>query len=164
MLRERLDAQQSPPQLTQSINPTPKVDLPQPQGQPRSFHPGRGEALVPFQGSSAPQEGVQAPEGKGTGGLGIQVPTQHPQTAQPSGLNLAALAITGRREAINVVPPAERQGYAAGVPSASGAKAQVGASTLAERPSVRISRTCHRLGIRICLRGWFQECDSFRRF
>ena len=118
VLRERLDAQQSPPQLTQSINSNPKVDLPQPQGQPRSFHPGRGEALVPLQGSSAPQEGVQAPEGKGTGGLGIQVPTQHPQTAQPSGLNLAALAgsITGRREAISVVPPAERQGYAAGVP------------------------------------------------
>ena len=137
VLRERLDAQQSPPQLTQSINPNPKVDLPQPQGQPRSFHPGRGEALVPLQGSSAPQEGVQAPEGKGIGGLGIQVPTQHPQTAQPSGLNLAALAgsITGRREAISVVPTAERQGYAAGVPSASGTKAQVGASTLAERPS-----------------------------
>ena len=133
VLRERLDAQQSPPQLTQSINPNPKVDLPQPQGQPRSFHPGRGEALVPLQGSSAPQEGVQAPEGKGIGGLGIQVPTQHPQTAQPSGLNLAALAgsITGRREAISVVPPAERQGYAAGVPSASGTMAQVGASTLA---------------------------------
>ena len=137
VLRERLDAQQSPPQLTQSINPNPKVDLPQPQGQPRSFHPGRGEALVPLQGSSAPQEGVQAPEGKGIGGLGIQVPTQHPQTAQPSGLNLAALAgsITGRREAISVVPTAERQGYAAGVPSASGTKAQVGASALAERPS-----------------------------
>ena len=80
---------------------------------------------------------MQAPEGKGIGGLGIQVPTQHPQTAQPSGLNLAALAgsITGRREAISVVPPAERQGYAAGVPSASGTMAQVGASTLAERPS-----------------------------
>ena len=31
VLRERLDAQQSPPQLTQSINPNPKVDLPQPQ-------------------------------------------------------------------------------------------------------------------------------------
>ena len=79
---------------------------------------------------------MQAPEGKGIGGLGIQVP-QHPQTAQPSGLNLAALAgsITGGREAISVVPPAERQGYAAGVPSASGTKAQVGASTLAERPS-----------------------------
>ena len=71
VLRERLDAQQSPPQLTQSINPNPKVDLPQPQGQPRSFHPGRSEALVPLQGSSAPQEGVQAPEGKGIGGLGI---------------------------------------------------------------------------------------------
>ena len=137
VLRERLDAQQSPFQLTQSINPNPKVDLPQPQGQPRSFHPGRGEALVPLQGSSAPLEGVQAPEGKGIGGLGIQVPTQHPQTAQPSGLNLAALAgsITGRREAISVVPTAERQGYAAGVPSASGTKAQAGASALAERPS-----------------------------
>ena len=141
--RGLIDAQQSPPQLTQSINPNPKVDLPQPQKQPRSFHPGRGEALVPLQGSSAPQEGVQAPEGKGIGGLGIQVPTQHPQTAQPSGLNLAALAgsITGRREAISVVPPAERQGYAAGVPSASGTKAQVGACRKAE---LRISRTCHR--------------------
>ena len=137
VLRERLDAQQSPPQLIQPINPNPKVDLPQPQGQPRSFHPGRGEALVPLQGSSAPQEGVQAPEGKGIGGLGTQVSTQHPQTAQPLGLNLAALAgsITGRREAISVVPTAERQGYAAGVPSASGTKAQVGASALAERPS-----------------------------
>ena len=137
VLRERLDAQQSPPQLIQPINPNPKVDLPQPQGQPRSFHPGRGEALVPLQGSSAPQEGVQAPEGKGIGGLGTQVSTQHPQTAQPSGLNLAALAgsITGRREAISVVPTVERQGYAAGVPSASGTKAQVGASALAERPS-----------------------------
>ena len=72
VLRERLDAQQSPPQLTQSINPNPKVDLPQPQGQPRSFHPGRGEALVPLQGSSAPQEGVQAPEGKGIGGWGFK--------------------------------------------------------------------------------------------
>ena len=56
---------------------------------------------------------------------------------QPSGLNLAALAgsITCRREVISVVPPAERQGYAAGVPSASTANTQVGASMLAERPS-----------------------------
>ena len=71
VLGERLDAQQSPPQLTQPIDPTPKVDLPQPQDQPKSFHPGRGEALVPLQGSSAPQEGVQAPEGKGIAGFGI---------------------------------------------------------------------------------------------
>ena len=118
VLRERLDAQQSPPQLTQPINPTPQGDLPQPEGQPRSFHPGRGEALVPLQGSSATQEGARAPEGKGVGGFGVQLPTQQPQNAQPSGLNLAASAgsITGRREAIRVVPPAERQGYAAGVP------------------------------------------------
>ena len=45
------------------------------------------------------------------------------------------MSSTGRREAISVVPPAERQGYAAGVPSAAGTMAQVGASTLAERPS-----------------------------
>ena len=34
VLRERLDAQQSPPQLTQSINPNPKVDLHNPKGSP----------------------------------------------------------------------------------------------------------------------------------
>ena len=72
VLRERLDAQQSP-SLTQPIDLT--LDLPQPQGQPKSFHPGRGEALVPMQGSSAPQEGEPAPKGKGIGGLGVQMPT-----------------------------------------------------------------------------------------
>ena len=77
VLREKLDTQQSPPQLTQPINPTAKVDLPQ--GQPRSFHPGRGEALVPLQWSSAPQEGVRAPEGKRIDGFVVQAPTQQPQ-------------------------------------------------------------------------------------
>ena len=68
---------------------------------------------------------------------------------QPSGLNLAALA-GSRREAISVVPPAERQGYAAGAPSASSANTQVGASMLAERPSyvsAGISGAMHRYQI-----------------
>ena len=67
VLRERLGA----PQLTQS-NPNPKVDLPQLQGQPRSFYLGRGEALVPLQGCSAPKRECKHLRVKGLGVWGFK--------------------------------------------------------------------------------------------